>query len=52
MIPEKAIKKLSDGIDGLPTTLDEVTGTAQRLATMTGDLDGAVETTLALNNAF
>ncbi|AVO22573.1 phage tail protein [Aeribacillus composti] len=49
---EKAIKKLADGIDGLPTALDEVTGTAQRLATMTGDLDGAVETTLALNNAF
>lgn len=49
---EKAIKRLSDGIDGLPTALDEVTGTAQRLATMTGDLDGAVETTLALNNAF
>ncbi|WP_346216359.1 tape measure protein [Caldifermentibacillus hisashii] len=49
---EKAIKRLSDGIDGLPTALDEVTGTAQRLATMTGDLDGAVETTIALNNAF
>lgn len=49
---EKAIKKLADGIDGLPTALDEVTGTAQRLATMTGDLDGAIETTLALNNAF
>ncbi|WP_346206821.1 tape measure protein [Caldifermentibacillus hisashii] len=49
---EKAIKRLADGIDGLPTALDEVTGTAQRLATMTGDLDGAVETTLALNNAF
>src|SRR5690606_33380409 len=29
---EKAIKRLSDGIDGLPTALDEVTGTAQRLA--------------------
>src|SRR5690606_16718992 len=49
---EKAIKRLSDGIEGLPTTLDSVASTTQRLATMTGDLDGAVETTLALNNAF
>lgn len=49
---EKAINRLSDGIQGLPTTLDDVAGTAQRLAILTGDLDGAVETTLALNNAF
>lgn len=49
---EKAINRLSDGIQGLPTTLDSVASTAQRIAIMTGDLDGAVETTLALNNAF
>lgn len=49
---EKAINRLSDGIDGLPTTLDSVASTTQRIALMTGDLDGAVETTLALNNAF
>lgn len=49
---EKAINKLSDGIQGLPTTLDDVAGTAQRLATMTGNLDNATDTTLALNNAF
>lgn len=49
---EKAIQRLSDGIDGLPTTLDDVASTTQRIAGMTGDLDGAVETTLALNNAF
>src|SRR5690606_15149585 len=47
-----AINKLSDGIQGLPTTLDSVALTTQRLALMTGDLDGAVDTTLALNNAF
>jgi tape measure domain-containing protein len=47
-----AINKLSDGIQGLPTTLDSVATTTQRLALMTGDLDGAVDTTLALNNAF
>lgn len=49
---QKAIQRLSDGIQGLPTTLDSVVKTAQRIAIMTKDLDGAVETTLALNNAF
>ena len=49
---QKAIDKLSKGIDGLPTTLDSVAKTTQRIATMTGDLDGAVDTTIALNNAF
>lgn len=49
---QKAIDKLSDGIQGLPTRLDEVASTAQSIAIMTGDLDGAVNTTLALNNAF
>lgn len=47
-----AMNKLSDGIQGLPTTLDSVATTTQRIALMTGDLDGAVDTTLALNNAF
>lgn len=49
---QKAINKLSDGIQGLPTRLDEVAATAQSIAIMTGDLDLAVDTTLALNNAF
>lgn len=47
-----AVDRLSEGIQGLPTRLDEVTSTAQNIAIMTGDLDGATETTLALNNAF
>src|SRR5690625_2162738 len=49
---QKAIDRLSDGIQGLPTRLDEVASTAQGIAIMTGDLEGAVDTTLALNNAF
>jgi len=49
---EKAIQRLSDGIQGLPTRLDEVAATAQNIAILTQDLDKAVETTLALNNAF
>lgn len=49
---EDAIQRLSGGIQGLPTTLDSVVSTAQRLTILTGNLDGAVDTTLALNNAF
>ena len=49
---QRAINKLSDGIQGLPTRLDELQTQRKRIAVMTGDLDGAVDTTLALNNAF
>ncbi|PWM61308.1 MAG: hypothetical protein DBX91_03890 [Subdoligranulum variabile] len=49
---EAAVQRLSGGIQGLPTTLDSVVSTAQRLTILTGNLDGAVDTTLALNNAF
>lgn len=49
---EAAVQRLSDGVQGLPTTLDSVVSTAQRLTVLTGNLDGAVDTTLALNNAF
>lgn len=49
---DKSIQQLSDGIQGLPTRLDEVAATAQNIAILTGDLDMATDTTLALNNAF
>ena len=49
---QDAVQRLSDGIQGIPTTLDSVVSTAQRLTVLTGNLDGAVDTTLALNNAF
>lgn len=49
---EAAVQRLSGGIQGLPTTLDSVVSTAQRLTILTRNLDGAVDTTLALNNAF
>ena len=49
---EGAMTELSDGIDGLPTKLDDIVGSTQRLATMTGDLDGASKAAVALNNAF
>lgn len=49
---QAAVQRLSDGIQGIPTTLDSVVSNAQRLTVLTGNLDGAVDTTLALNNAF
>lgn len=49
---ESSIDRLSDGIQGLPTRLDEVVGTTQRFVTTFKDVDLATETTLALNNAL
>lgn len=49
---EKSINKLSDGIQGLPTTLDGIVSSTQRIAVLTGDLEVATDTALALNNAF
>lgn len=43
---------LSDGIDGLPTSLDEITGSTQRMVTILGDVPKATKSTIALNNAF
>lgn len=48
----KSIKKLSDGIDGLPTKLDDVVANTQQMTAITGDLDKSTDTVLALNNAF
>ena len=48
----KSTVKLKDGIQGLPTALDDVVKTSQRLTVLTGNLDKSTDTTLALNNAF
>ena len=47
-----SINKLSEGIQGLPTTLDGIVSNTQKIAILTGDLDTATDTALALNNAF
>ncbi len=47
-----SIKTLSEGIQGLPTSLDGIAASTQRIAVLTGDLDKATNTALALNNAF
>lgn len=48
----RSTKKLANGIEGLPTTLNEVVGTAQRLTSITGDINRSTDLTIALNNAF
>lgn len=48
----QSTKLLSEGIEGLPTTLDTVVGTTQKLTSMTGDLKQSTKLTIALNNAF
>ena len=45
-------KLLSQGIEGLPTTLDTVVATTQKLTSMTGNLKQSTKLTIALNNAF
>lgn len=49
---EASMNALSEGIQGLPTTLDDIAGSTQRMFTILGDIDLATESTLALNNAF
>lgn len=48
----RSIQKLTDGIQGLPTFLDGIAASTQNIAILTGDLDKATDTSLALNNAF
>lgn len=53
---ESSIQKLSDGLDGLPTTLDDMANGVQMLSATMGNLDqGMVNATsvgLSLNNMF
>src|SRR5690625_2140399 len=49
---ERSIQRLSDGIDGLPTKLDEIASTAQRMYTSFDDMDKATDSAIALNNAL
>jgi tape measure domain-containing protein len=47
-----SIKKISDALDGLPTTSSAMTGMVQRLAPLTSNLDEATDIALAFNNAM
>lgn len=48
----KSINKMSDGLRGLPTSLDSMAGMVQQLAPLTGGLGEATDLSLALNNAL
>lgn len=44
--------KLDKGIDGLPTSMDEIVASTQQIAIATGDLEKGTATAISLNNAF
>jgi tape measure domain-containing protein len=46
----KSIKKMSDRLTGLPTSLDSMTGMVQQIAPLTGGLDEATNIGLAFND--
>lgn len=48
----KSMKLLSNGIDGLPTSLNEITSAAQQFAPLTGSATSGAKAALALNDAF
>ena len=49
---ERSINRLSDGIDGLPTKLNDIAANAQRMYTSFNDMDKATDSAIALNNAM
>ena len=49
---EKAVKKLSDGLQGIPTTLDDAALAVQRFTSKNGDVNKSVDLFLAVNNAL
>lgn len=48
----KALSTMSEGIDGLPTSLDSIASASQKIAPLTGNLDKAAKVTVAMNNAL
>lgn len=48
----KSSQTLNKGIQGLPTSLNEITASAQQLAPLTGSANKAAQSAVALNNAF
>lgn len=49
---EKAISKLSEGLQGIPTKLDDAALAVQRFTSKNGDVDKSVDLFLAVNNAL
>lgn len=51
-VSTESIEKLSKGIEGLPTKLDSVVSSTQRMTTITGQLGKSTDAVIALNNSF
>ena len=49
---QKSVAKLNQSVQGLPTSLADVVTTSKSLADVTGNIDKATDTTIALNHAF
>jgi tape measure domain-containing protein len=49
---QKSVAKLNQSVQGLPTSLADVVTTSKSLAAVTGNIDKATDTTIALNHAF
>lgn len=49
---QRSQDKLSESINGLPTTLDEIVSNTQQLTASMGDLDQATDVAVALNDMF
>ena len=49
---QKSVAKLNQSVQGLPTSLADVVTTSKSLTAVTGNIDKATDTTIALNHAF
>lgn len=49
---QKSVAKLNQSVQGLPMSLADVVTTSKSLAAVTGNIDKATDTTIALNHAF
>lgn len=49
---QKSAAKLNQSVQGLPTSLADVVTTSKSLSAVTGNIDKATDTTIALNHAF
>lgn len=49
---ESSVAKLNQAVQGLPTSLADIVSSAQKLTSVTGNMDKATDTAIALNNAL
>lgn len=49
---ESSVAKLNSAVQGLPTSLADIVSSAQKLTSVTGNMDKATDTAIALNNAL